>query len=142
MNGTATADSISTPRASWCARKLIVGPGKKAKGASTTAMAAETRRHCPGAVPASRVTGHAFTTVAAASSTPRTPPRPAAQSAATDSMTGIMSSLPTVSEPRTGTPHAQYQAPAGHRPRRDAAAYRTMVTARSQPVASSAKSSR
>ena len=55
-------------------------------------------------------------------------------------MTGIMSSLATVSEPRTGTPHTQYQAPAGDPPRRDAA-YKTMVTARSQPVASSAKAS-
>ena len=141
MNGTATADSISVPRASWCARKLIVGPRRKARAANTAARAGSTRRHCQGAVPASSVTGHAFTAAAAASSPPRTPPRPAAQSAATDSMTGIMSSLSTASGPRTGTPHTQYQAPAGDPPRRDAAT-KTMVTARSQPMASSAKSSR
>ena len=138
-NGVAATDSISTSRAPWCARKLIVGPRKATQvAASTAAAAARTRRRWPGAAPASSVTGHAFTAAPAPIRRPRTPPRLVTLAAATEIATGMMSSLPIVIVPGTGTAHTQYQAPASDPPRRGAA-HRRRVTARSQPMASSVK---
>jgi hypothetical protein len=139
MNGVAATDSISTPRAFWCARKLAVPLAKKAQTAASTAAAAAIPRRCwPGASPASSVTGHAFTAAPAPIRAPRTLPRPVTHRAATDSATGTTSNLPTVTGPSSGTPHTQYQAPASDPPRR-ARKHSMKVMARSQPMARNMK---
>ena len=65
-------------------------------------------------------------------------PRPVRHTAATESATGTISNLVTVTAPSTGTPHTQYQAPAGDPPRRPRAASMRVV-ARSQPMTRNTK---
>ena len=139
MNGVAATDSISTPRAFWCARKLAVPLALMAQAAASTAAAATTPRRCwPGAIPASSVTGHTLIAAPAPISAPRTPPRPVTHRAATDSATGTTSNLPTMTGPSSGTPHTQYQAPARDPPCR-AREHSMRVMARSQPMARNMK---
>ena len=141
MNGVAATDSISTPRAPACARKLAVALGKTAQTAASTAAAAARPRRCwPGAIPASSVTGQALIAAPAPIRAPRTPPRPVTHKAATESVTGTTSNLPTMTGPSSGTPHTQYQAPARDPPRR-ADEHSMNVTARSQPMARNMKRS-
>ena len=139
ISGVAATDSTSTPRAAWWVRKLTVAGAKMTQTTSSTrTVVVRVRRHWPGAVPASSMSGHTLTAAPAPISTPRTSPFPATHRAATASASDITSNLVTVIAPSNGTAHTQYQAPATDPPRR-AREHSMSVMARSQPIARTTK---
>ena len=111
MNGVAATDSISTPRAFWCARKLAVPLALMAQTPRPARPRPRRHRGAAGraAIPASSVTGHTLIAAPAPISAPRTPPRPVTHRAATDSATGTTSNL--ADDDRAEQRHAAHPVP-------------------------------